>query len=220
MQRILEPEVMDTLEEAIEYDGMDFTEVNRAFAAETLDLAPLVAKVLDAGTGTVRIPILISHDRPNWQIMAIDMAESMLALGRQNVTLAGYHDRIQLERVDAKKMPYGDFSFDLVISNSLIHHLSDPLPFLQEIRRVLKPDGGIFLRDLLRPDSPSAVDNMVAAIGPEYSPHQAKLFQDSLHAAFTLAEIEALIQQAGLERVRVYPSSDRHWTAVRASNRI
>jgi ubiquinone/menaquinone biosynthesis C-methylase UbiE len=61
MQRILEPEVMDSQAEAIEYDAMDFTEVNTAFAQRTLELVPTVAKlkVLDAGTGTGRIPILI-----------------------------------------------------------------------------------------------------------------------------------------------------------------
>jgi hypothetical protein len=32
MQRLLEPEVMDTSEEAIEYDAMDFTAVNTTFA--------------------------------------------------------------------------------------------------------------------------------------------------------------------------------------------
>jgi ubiquinone/menaquinone biosynthesis C-methylase UbiE len=216
MQRILEPEVMDTREEAIEYDAMDFTEVNGAFAREAIALAPATATVLDAGTGTARIPILLCRSRPNWRIVAIDMAESMLDIGRKNITLADCQDRVQLERVDAKRMPYGDFSFDLVISNSLIHHLSDPLPFLQEIRRVLKPGGGIFLRDLLRPDSEEKVNAMAADIGPEYSPHQAKLFKDSLHAAFTLPEIEGLIHRAGLEGVRVYPSSDRHWTAVRS----
>lgn len=215
MQRILEPEVMDTPEEAIEYDAMDFTEVNTAFAREAIELAPPMANVLDAGTGTARIPILISEFRPDWRIVAIDLAVSMLELGRKNVALANCQERIQLERVDVKRMPYANHQFDLVISNSLIHHLSDPLPFLQEIRRVVTSGGGIFLRDLLRPDSEEAIDRLVASIGPEYSPHQAKLFKDSLHASFTLPEIGDLLQRAGLERVRVYRSSDRHWTAIR-----
>ncbi|HBE32656.1 MAG TPA: SAM-dependent methyltransferase, partial [Cyanobacteria bacterium UBA11368] len=36
MQRRLEPEVMDSLEEAIAYDSMDFTEVNQAFAKQAI----------------------------------------------------------------------------------------------------------------------------------------------------------------------------------------
>lgn len=59
MQRVLEPEVMDSWEEAVAYDAMDFTEVNAAFAQRAIALAPTAAKVLDAGTGTARIPLLL-----------------------------------------------------------------------------------------------------------------------------------------------------------------
>lgn len=47
MERILEPEVMDDREEAIEYDAMDFTEVNTNFAKEAVQLAGMNARVLD-----------------------------------------------------------------------------------------------------------------------------------------------------------------------------
>ncbi|MFM7787371.1 MAG: SAM-dependent methyltransferase, partial [Microcystis panniformis] len=40
---------------------------------------------------------------------------------------------------------------------------------------------------------------------------------DSLHAAFTLAEIADLIQQSGLKNVKIYQSSNRHWTAIKTS---
>jgi ubiquinone/menaquinone biosynthesis C-methylase UbiE len=215
MERILEPEVMDDREEAIEYDAMDFTEINTNFAQEAIKLTGINATVLDVGTGTARIPIIISQLRPQWQIIAIDMADSMLEIGQQNILDANCQDRIKLEKIDAKNLPYTSQQFDLVISNSLIHHLSDPLSFLQEIKRVLKPDGGIFLRDLFRPDSSEIIEAMVTAIDPNFSPRQAQLFKDSLQAAFTLAEIEDLIKQAGLEKVQVYQSSERHWTAVK-----
>jgi hypothetical protein len=42
------------------------------------------------------------------------------------------------------------------------------------------------------------------------------LFRDSLHAAFTVDEVNQLISDAGLEGVTVYQSSERHWTAERA----
>ena len=58
MQRILEPEVMDTSSEAIEYDAMDFTAVNTAFAQRTSEFGSQSGLVFDAGTGTARIPIL------------------------------------------------------------------------------------------------------------------------------------------------------------------
>jgi hypothetical protein len=60
------------------------------------------------------------------------------------------------------------------------------------------------------------MNTLVESIGTEYDEHQKMLFRDSLHAAFTLDEVNQLISDAGLENVTVYQSSDRHWTAERA----
>lgn len=215
MQRILEPEVMDTLEEAIEYDAMDFTEVNTDFAQQAIALAHSTAKVLDVGTGTARIPILIAQQRPAWEITGIDLAQSMLDIGKKNIAQANLEKQIHLEAVDAKQMIYTDAQFDLVLSNSLLHHLPNPLPFLKELNRVLKPNGGILLRDLLRPRSADMINDIVEQIAEDYTRHQKQLFRDSLYAAFTLEEIEELMQKAGIEQAKIYQSSERHWTVKR-----
>ncbi len=217
MQRVLEPEVMDTWEEAVEYDTMDFTEVNTAFTQRALKLGPpFSAMVLDAGTGTARIPILLCQMRPQWQVFGIDLAQNMLQIGSQHVEQAGLQQKIVLELVDAKQLPYKDEHFELVISNSLVHHLPDPLPFFREVSRVLKPNGAILIRDLIRPPDQETMNNLVESIGAEYNTHQKQLFRDSLHAALTLDEVNQLISQAALQGVIVYQSSDRHWTAERA----
>jgi ubiquinone/menaquinone biosynthesis C-methylase UbiE len=216
MERILEPEVMDTEAEALEYDSMDFLAVNTVFAQRVVELGSRIAQVLDLGTGTARIPILIAQARPEWQVVAIDLAESMLAIAGENVVRAKLENQIQLQLMDAKQLPYPSSSFDGVISNSLIHHLPDPLSFFRELKRVLKPQGFILLRDLLRPSSPAIADAMVTEIGTEYSPHQTQLFRDSLGAAFTLAEIQSFVETVGLSDVKVYQSSERHWTIERA----
>jgi ubiquinone/menaquinone biosynthesis C-methylase UbiE len=215
MQRITEPEVMDSVQEAIEYDAMDFLKVNTAFAESAIALCPSSALILDAGTGTARIPIIICQHRPHWQIIGIDLAQSMLDVGKKNVEQAGLQQQIKLELVDAKQMPYPDAHFDMVVSNSIIHHLPTPLPFLQEIKRVLKPNGAIFIRDLLRPKTSEIVEILVNHYAADCNEHQKMLFRDSLHAAFTLDEINELMHQAGLERIHTYQSSDRHWTAER-----
>lgn len=224
MQRITEPEVMDSPQEAIEYDAMDFLEVNTAFAEsaiakrcclEQIALCPETALILDAGTGTARIPIIMCQRCPQWQIIGIDLAQSMLEIGRKNVQQAGLQQQIKLELVDAKQMPYPDAHFDMVVSNSIIHHIPNPLPFLQEIKRILKPNGAIFLRDLLRPSNSEIVEDIVKRYAADCNEHQTMLFRDSLHAAFTLDEIKELLQQALLENLHIYQSSDRHWTAER-----
>jgi ubiquinone/menaquinone biosynthesis C-methylase UbiE len=216
MQRVLEPEVMDTWEEAVNYDAMDLVEVNIAFAQRAIELGPpFAAKILDAGTGTARIPILLCQLRPQWQVFGIDLAQNMLKIGSQNVEQAGWQNQIVLELVDAKQLPYKDGQFEMVISNSLVHHLPDPLPFFVELKRVLQMQGAICIRDLLRPPDEASMNSLVESIGMEYNAHQKKLFRDSLHAALTLDEVNQLIVQAGIPEVKVYQSSDRHWTAER-----
>lgn len=215
MERVTEPEVMDNPQEAIEYDAMDFLEVNTAFAELAVELGPREGLILDAGTGTARIPILMSQLRPQWQIIGIDLAQSMLDIGQKNVEQSGLQQQIQLEWVDAKQLPYPNEHFDMVVSNSLIHHLPNPLPFLLELKRVLKPNGAILLRDLLRPDSQETLDAIVNRVAADCNTHQTQLFRDSLHAAFTLDEVNQMMQQVGLQGVKVYQSSDRHWTVER-----
>ena len=216
MQRVLEPEVMDSLAEAVDYDAMDFVQVNTAFALQAVELGSDASEfVLDAGTGTARIPIIICQMQSQWQVTGIDLAENMLQLGRKNIEAAGLEKQIKLEIVDTKQLPYMDGYFDMVMSNALVHHLPDPLPFFLEIKRVVKPNGAVFVRDLIRPVDEVTMNAIVDRIGTEYNEHQKMLFRDSLHAAFTLDEVKALIEKSGLEGIKVYQSSDLHWTAER-----
>lgn len=117
--------------------------------------------------------------------------------------------------MDAKSLPYEDGHFDMIISNSLVHHLPNPLPFFRELKRVVKSNVGIFIRDLIRPANAEIMNALVDSIGEEYDEYQKKLFRDSLHPALTQDEVNQLISLSGLQQVKVYQSSDRHWTAER-----
>jgi ubiquinone/menaquinone biosynthesis C-methylase UbiE len=220
MDRILEPEVMDTWLEATAYDAMDFTVVNSIFAADAIALDPHAVKILDVGTGTARIPILMCQQQPQYLITAVDLAQSMSIVGQRNIEEAGLIQRIRLERVDAKRMPYPDLEFDMIISNSLVHHLPNPLSFFQQVKRLVKPHGAILIRDLIRPDQDPIVDRLVSNIGGNYDDRQQQLFRDSLKAALTLAEVQELIDRVELPHVKLSQSSDLHWTIERQGSAI
>ncbi len=85
LKRILEPEIMDTEKDAIEYDSMDFSEVNEEFANSVIEFIPKTRNVLDIGCGTARIPILICEKNPNLHIMAVDMSNEMLKIAQKNI---------------------------------------------------------------------------------------------------------------------------------------
>ena len=217
MKRILEPEVMDTPEEAEAYDAMDHTAVNIAFVERVVELGANQGHFLDLGTGPAQIPIFLAQRCPKIQITGIDLSVNMLALGEQHVAEAGLADRVALECVDAKTLPYPDQSFEGVVSNSIIHHLPDPLTAFHEISRVVRPDGLILIRDLMRPDTPQAAQALVDRYAADDTPYQQKLFYDSFLAALTIPEIEVMLAQTGLTDAIIVQSSDRHWSVERST---
>lgn len=214
LPRILEAEVMDTAADAADYDAMDFTAVNAAFADDCLKAVGSVKTLLDVGTGTARIPIELAKRNSTVQILGVDLSEEMLILGRRNVAEAGFADRITLFHVDAKVMPFEDGTFDAVVSNSIVHHIPDPTHCFKEIVRLAKPGGAIFIRDLFRPADKATLDQLVATYAGNDTPHQRKLFADSLHAALTVGEVKAIVASFGFDPETVSATSDRHWTWI------
>ena len=243
LERVLEPEVMDSPADALDYDAMDHSQVNRAFADAFLAaLAPELLKqsasgaereamtdgsaadideeevewieVLDVGTGTALVPIELCRREPRLRIVAVDLAASMLYLAGGNVEIAELSERIMLDRIDAKELPYDKGRFAAVISNSIMHHIPRPHAALAEVCRVTAPGGLIFIRDLLRPTDDETVHRLVELYAAGANEHQRQLFDDSLRAALSLDEIRALVAELGYDGSTVQASSDRHWTWV------
>jgi len=212
LDRVLEPEVMDSAEEARDYDTMDHRTVNRIFAADFLAVWQGQGPVLDVGAGTAQIPIELCKQATGFRIVAIDLAEHMLALGRDNVRAAGLEQRIALERQDAKQLSYEHGSFGAVISNSIVHHIPEPQRVLAEMVRVLQPGGVLFVRDLLRPPDLATLRQLVHSYAGDANAHQQKMFAESLHAALTLTEIRQLAAELGFDPATIQQTTDRHWT--------
>ena len=222
LSRTLEAEVMDTEAEVRDYDSMDHAEVNRLFCDDLLRLRPAMKEVLDVGTGTARIPIELCTRLPGARVVGIDLADAMLVVAKENVARADLDDRIRLEKRDAKKTGWRDGGFDVVMSNTILHHIAEPADLMREMWRLAAPGGALFVRDLARPTSQGAVRALVDAYAapekgaPERSPgahdRQRKLFEASLHASLTLDEIRALAAAVGIPEDKVQMTSDRHWT--------
>lgn len=207
LQRVLEPEVMDTAEEAAEYDAMDHGDVNRRFCADLLVLAPNPGRVVDVGTGTARIPIELCRMHPSVRVVATDLADHMLAVAKKNVADAGLNDRITLRRADAKVAI--EDRFDVVMSNSIVHHIPDPSMLFRELVRLGRT---IFVRDLERPSSEEQLQALVQKHAARESERARGLFVDSLRAALTVDEVIALVAPLGIPASAITRTSDRHWT--------
>lgn len=221
--RVLEPEAMETPDEADDYDAMDHCEVNERFARDLLAECSQrdksgVCHILDAGTGTALIPIILMRLAIpagfRCQIVAADASAAMLKHARQNVARAGLSESIQVVEADCKQLQEAEGTYDIVMSNSLIHHLANPVPVWAEFWRVLKPGGLLFVRDLFRPESQQAVENVVSRVAGTETPSQQQLLRQSLQAALTVSEVADMLATVGLPREGVQASSDRHWTVL------
>lgn len=220
LPRVPEPEVMDTVEEAVDYDSMQHGTVNRQFVDDLQKFCASVSRrdalsgrILDLGTGTAQIPVRLFESLPGCGgICACDLSMEMLKLAERNIASARAQSRITAHYCDAKNLPFGNRSFDVVMSNSIVHHIPDPLTVFREMRRVIRTDGIVFVRDLLRPDSLDTLDHLVETYAGGENPHQRQMFRDSLHAALTIAEVQTLLSESGFRSDLVMATSDRHWT--------
>ena len=219
LTRILEPEVMDTVSEAVDYDQMDHSGVNRLFVDDLL--AALQAKptpgsiqIFDAGTGTAQIPLELMGRGIDAAVTATDLAGQMLIVAQQNVNAADFAKSIRLVLADCKQLPDANATYDVVMSNSIVHHIPNPLQVLAELWRILKPGGLLFVRDLMRPDDGPTLDGLVQTYAGTSNSHQQQMFRESLHAALTVDEVRDLLKHVGIPATAVQATSDRHWTIV------
>jgi ubiquinone/menaquinone biosynthesis C-methylase UbiE len=119
-------------------------------------------------------------------------------------------EQVEFVHADAKGIGSEDNSFDSVFSNSILHHIPEPIDFLREAWRVLKPGGMLLIRDLFRPDSEERARELVAMYAVEESQHAQDLFYDSLCAALRPDELDALAKEIGIRNYKIITDSDRH----------
>ncbi|MCD0463426.1 class I SAM-dependent methyltransferase [Roseiconus lacunae] len=213
LQRTLEPEAMDAAEEVREYEKMNHEAVNNAFVDDLKAGGPVGPKVMDLGCGTGEIAILLCQRLEDVQVMGVDLSVEMLEAARIEIELGGVQGRVFLEHADCKSLDHFEpGSSDTVISNTVLHHIADPEPFLRCAVHVLAPGGRLFLRDLVRPADEASVEALVALHGEGETEYAQQLLRQSLHAALTIAEIQELAQPLGIPASAINATSDRHWT--------
>jgi ubiquinone/menaquinone biosynthesis C-methylase UbiE len=217
MERVLEPEVMDTAEEADGYDAMDHSGPNAAFVDRLTELNAS-GRFLDIGTGPGHIPLLVCERIPDSRVVGVDLAEHMLTHARRHLAASPHADRVEFQLADAKGLAFEDASFDVVFSNTILHHIPDPRPFLSEAWRVLRPGGAFLIRDLFRPETPARAVELVSLYAADETPYNQELFRASLCAAFTPDELRALAAEAGLNAAELVIDTDRHMSLQRSAD--
>ncbi len=214
MNRTLEPELMDDPAQALVYARADFEKENQGFVDRFREYFPDFSdgQVLDLGCGPGDIPIRFAQAYPACRITGVDASEPMVRLAEEAVQKAGLSDRITF-RCERFQDLAGTNVADAAISNSLLHHVPNPLRFWHKLRLAVKPGSPVLVMDLLRPDSPQEAQTIVDRYASDAPDILRRDFYNSLLAAFTEDEIGAQLAQMNLTRLIIDVPDDRHWVA-------
>lgn len=113
--------------------------------------------VLDVGCGRGLMLVGAARRLKTGQAVGVDLwrvedqAGNSPEAAHANARCEGVADRVRIDTGDARRLPYSDASFDVVLSHWVVHNLqeaSDRLLALDEMLRVLRPGGIIVLADI------------------------------------------------------------------------
>jgi 2-polyprenyl-3-methyl-5-hydroxy-6-metoxy-1,4-benzoquinol methylase len=212
MNRILEPELMNDPEQALIYAQADFEQENQGFVDRFRDYFPDFSEghVFDLGCGPGDIPIRFARLFLSCRITGVDASAPMVRLAEDAVQQAGLSGRITFSCERFQDLA-GVSIADAAISNSLLHHVPNPLQFWHKLRLAVKPGSPVLVMDLVRPDSPEDAQAIVDRYASDAPDILRRDFYNSLLAAFTEDEIGAQLAQMNLTRLLIDVIDDRHW---------
>jgi SAM-dependent methyltransferase len=217
MQRIPEPELMDDMEQAVAYDAADFSGSHNRRVDVFRELAPRSAqegRFLDLGCGSGDLDFRMLSALPACTITAVDGSAAMVSLGVGAVQRRPeFQGRISFIEsfIPSESLPRDDYS--TIMSHSFLHHLHDPMVLWQTIKQLATPRSFIFVSDLRRPGSAEEARAIVAALAGGEAEVLQRDFFNSLCAAFEVSEIEAQLEQAGIQGLTVQALDDIHVVA-------
>jgi len=172
--------------------------------------------LLDVGTGPGGIPLKIARRCPELGVVGVDRSFNMIRVARQLAAEQGLGDRAFFLVGEASSLGFPEGSFEIVISNSLLHHLPYPILALNEMARVAKAQGVVLLRDLRRP-SRLVFPLHVRWFGRYYSGLMKKLYVDSVRAAYTGNELAELVHGSKLTQARIFFHNRTHLGFIRTA---
>jgi len=119
----------------------------KQFCDEVVQFLPRPARILDIGTGTGQLPVMLAMANRNLSIVGIDLSRRCLALAAQHAHESGVSERVAFKCVDIENDGWNIEPFDLIISTCSLHHWRHPANVLRETRKLLRQNGNIWILD-------------------------------------------------------------------------
>ncbi len=210
MQRQLEPELMEDPQQVKAYAQADFEQAHNGFIMRVKSMVGghFDGVALDLGCGAGDISRRFARVYPDSQVHAVDGSAAMLAYAQELAHAAPSEPvRFILGRLPTVILPQS--AYDIIFSNSLLHHLPDPQILWQTVKRYASVGTQIFIMDLVRPDSVATAKQLVSCYAHNEPAILQRDFYHSLLAAFSYEEIIGQLAAADLA-LDVVQISDRH----------
>ena len=214
MDRVPEPELMDDDEQALAYSQADFSRPHQhfveLFSEHHSDWTPQ-GFALDLGCGPADVTVRFARRFEGVHVDGVDGSPAMLRCGQERLAAERLEKRIDLVEGYLPGATLPRERYDVVISNSLLHHLNDPAVVWDAVSSHTAVGGRVFVMDLMRPESRERAEWM----REEYSPGEPEVlrrdFFHSLLAAYSPDEVRGQLETAGLGHLTLKPTSDRHF---------
>ena len=215
LPRVPEPQLMAEMEQARAYALADFEEPHSRFIELIRECYP--GEEFE-GFGEIRIglgrpadiPRRFAEAFPKMRMHAIDGSEAMLHFARITIDSLRLHEQIRLFKRLLPDDTLPKEQYTAVISNSLLHHLAEPMVLWESIKRYAAPGAPVFVMDLVRPATLEEVDNLVWRYARNEPQILQEDFRHSLLAAYTPEEVRQQLSRAGLDGLSLKEVSDRH----------
>ena len=212
LERVPETELMLGEEQADAYAAADLSELQQRMVTQfTARFGALDGgRLLDLGCGAADMTIRFAAAFTNVTALGVDGSPALLRQGESAVRAAGLDRRVRLELRHLPDAELEQGRFDVVIANSLLHHLADPATLWRTVARCAKPGAPVLVMDLRRPDTEDEAERLVASHAAEARPVLRQDFLNSLHAAYRAGEIRTQLDDAGLPHFQVEEHGDLH----------
>lgn len=196
------------------YAKANFSESHTLIVQQLKDRLPekfSPERILDLGAGpgdmTSRLHLLF----PKAELTALDGSSQMLEESQTFFQNQLPGARIHFEHALLQEFIPED-SFDLIFSNSLLHHVQDPYDFWSLVQRASDENSLIFVCDLIRPTDFKIAKSQVDLYAKGENELLREDFYNSLLAAYNIEEVEKMLYATRLDhKLKLEEISDRHW---------
>ena len=224
MERIPEPELMEKKEQVISYDEADFSEgeenlikqINHYLLRKNIYLGEKDL-IVDLGCGPGNISEKLAIKWPNAEVVGIDGSKEMILRAEHNNKISKNQKKIKNLRYvcfDIKDIKLNNFLFkkkiSLLVSNSLIHHITNLEDFFNTIRSLSSNITVNFHKDLKRPIDEKSALELKEQCSKKNNEILTNDYYASLKASYTYKELKNFTLENDLSSLEVFEDGDKY----------